>query len=125
MPAASQDSQATDANKPLLDLFKLNQEFRSNMYRINLPIPALEEEGTTSKKPKLAKDRAHTIDASIIKRMKTHKRMDMNELLTEVIQALNMFQPDPKLIKQRIERLIQDEFLARDENLKNILVYLP
>ena len=125
MPAASQDSQATDANKPLLDLFKLNQEFRSNMYRINLPIPALEEEGTTSKKPKLAKDRAHTIDASIIKRMKTHKRMDMNELLTEVIQALNMFQPDPNLIKQRIERLIQDEFLARDENLKNILVYLP
>ena len=69
----------------MTDLFKLNEEFRSNMFRINLPIPALEEEGTTSKKPKLAKDRAHTIDASIIKRMKTHKRMDMNELLSEVI----------------------------------------
>jgi hypothetical protein len=90
-----------------------------------LPIPALEEEGTTTKKPKLVQDRAHTIDATIIKRMKTHKRMDMNELITEVLGSLSMFQPDPKLIKQRIEKLIQDEFLARDEESKNILVYLP
>ena len=90
-----------------------------------MPIPALEEEDTTTKKPKLVQDRAHTIDATIIKRMKTHKRMDMNELITEVLGSLSMFQPDPKLIKQRIEKLIQDEFLARDEESKNILVYLP
>lgn len=90
-----------------------------------MPIPALEEDGTTTKRPKLVQDRAHTIDATIIKRMKTHKRMDMNELLTEVVSALSMFQPELKLIKKRIEKLIQDEFLARDEEHKNILVYLP
>ena len=73
----------------------------------------------------MVQDRAHNIDAAIIKRMKTHKRMDMNELLTEVVQALSMFQPELKMIKKRIERLIQDEFLARDEEQKNILVYLP
>jgi hypothetical protein len=90
-----------------------------------LPIPALEEEGGTTKKPKLVQDRAHTIDAAIIKRMKTHKRMDFNELLAQVLSALSMFQPQPKIIKQRIEKLIQDEFLARDEESKNILHYLP
>jgi len=57
--------------------------------------------------------------------MKTHKRMDFNELLAQVLSALSMFQPQPKIIKQRIEKLIQDEFLARDEESKNILHYLP
>ena len=64
-------------------------------------------------------------DEPPLKRMKTHKRMDFNELLSEVLSALSMFQPQPKFIKQRIEKLIQDEFLARDEQDKSILVYLP
>ena len=90
-----------------------------------MPIPALEEEGSVNKKQKVVQDRAHSVDATIIKRMKTHKRMDFNELLSEVLSALSMFQPQPKFIKQRIEKLIQDEFLARDEQDKSILVYLP
>ena len=70
-------------------------------------------------------DRAHSIDATIIKKMKTHKKMDMTDLMAQVMQALSMFRPEPKLIKQRVERLITDEFLARDADNKNILVYLP
>ena len=85
----------------------------------------LEEEASANKKQKVVQDRAHSIDATIIKRMKTHKRMDFNELLSEVLQALSMFQPQPKFIKQRIEKLIADEFLARDTEDKSMLVYLP
>ena len=51
--------------------------------------------------------------------------MEFNELLAEVLQALSMFKPEPKFIKQRIERLIADEFLARDAEDKTVLVYLP
>jgi len=57
--------------------------------------------------------------------MKTNKRMDYNELLQEVISALSMFQCQPVFIKQRIEKLIQDEFLARDAEDRSVLVYLP
>ena len=105
--------------------FLLNEAFRSNQFRLNLPIPLIEEEGKQTKKGKVVQDRAHTIDATIIKKMKTYKRMDHNELITEVITALSMFQPQLAFVKQRIERLIQDEFLARDAENKSIIVYLP
>lgn len=103
----------------------LNQGFKSNQFRLNLPIPALEEEGNQTKKTKVIQDRAHTIDATIIKRMKTNKRMEFKDLLAEVLSALSMFQPQPQFVKQRIEKLIQDEFLARDAEDRSILVYLP
>ena len=103
----------------------VNNQFKSNQFRLNLDVPTLEEEGSNNKKQKVVQDRAHSIDATIIKRMKTNKKMEYNELLSEVLQALSMFQPQPKFIKQRIERLIADEFLARDSEDKSMLVYLP
>ena len=69
----------------------MNNQFRSNQFRLNLDIPTLEEEGSNIKKQKVVQDRAHSIDATIIKRMKTNKKMDFNELLSEVLQALSMF----------------------------------
>ena len=36
-----------------------------------------------------------------------------------------MFKPQPAFIKERIEKLIDDEFLARDEEDKSMLIYLP
>lgn len=118
---SSQQSSATASEAR----FVLNDQFRSNQFRLNLPMPVYEGDGTAVKKQKVVQDRAHSIDATIIKRMKTHKKMDFNELLTEVLQALSMFQPQPKFIKQRIEKLITDEFLARDAEDKSIIVYLP
>ena len=47
--------------------FILNTAFKSNLFRLNLPIPALEEDGTTTKKEKVEQNRAHSIDATIVK----------------------------------------------------------
>lgn len=54
-PSSSQQSNSeTVARAPSLqDRFMLNLDFRSNQFRLNLPIPALEEEGNTTKKPKV------------------------------------------------------------------------
>jgi len=38
--------------------------------------------------------------------MKTNKRMEYKDLLSEVLSALSMFQPEPPFVKQRIEKLI-------------------
>ena len=46
-------------------------------------------------------------------------------MLTHVLDALSMFRPEPAQVKKRIEKLINDEFLARDEQDRSILVYLP
>jgi len=51
--------------------------------------------------------------------------MEYNSLLTEVLAALSMFQPQPPFVKQRIEKLIEDEFLARDADDRSMLVYIP
>ena len=125
--SSSQVTVNNDAANRLQDRFTLNFSFSTNQYRINLAIPTLEDEGSGTQKPKqkVVQDRAHTIDAAIIKRMKADKRMEYNQLLTQVLAALSMFQPEPAFVKKRIEKLINDEFLARDQNDRSILVYLP
>lgn len=47
----------------------------------------------------------------------------MTNLMTEVLQTLHMFKPSPKFIKTKIERLIEQDFLIRDEDDKSILLY--
>ena len=128
---AAQQSQTSEVTETegvrsiLNDRFHFNENFKSNQYRLNLPIPAIEEEATQTKKTKIVQDRAHAVDATIVKRMKTNKRMEFKDLLAEVMQALSMFQPQPQFVKQRIEKLIADEFLARDAEDRAILIYMP
>lgn len=60
------------------------------------------------------KDRRYAIDAAIVRTMKSRKVLKHQELVMEVIQQLTrMFKPDMKLIKKRIEDLIQREYLER------------
>jgi len=47
--------------------------------------------------------------------MKSRKKLEHNELIGEVIRLVsNYFAPTPSLIKQRIENLIEKEFICRD-----------
>lgn len=60
----------------------VNQKFQTNFVRLNLPIPALEE---VYKKEKVTEDRVYAIDATIIRIMKTRKRLEMAILINEVL----------------------------------------
>lgn len=82
----------------------VNEQFATNFVRLNLPIPALEE---VYKKEKVTEDRVHAIDATIIRIMKTRKRLEMSTLINEVLSGQNLFRPLPKSVKTRIERLIE------------------
>jgi cullin 1 len=47
------------------------------------------------------------------------------QLVLEVVQQLQrMFAPDVRLIKRRIDYLIEAEYLARDENNPNTFRYV-
>ena len=116
-PAPKQAAKPTLADKVML-----NPSFTSKQFRISVPIPELER---VEKKQKVVQDRSHAIVATIVRLMKTNKKMAMTILVQEVMASLQMFKPQPAFIKERIEKLIDDEFLARDEEDKTMLIYLP
>ena len=69
-------------------------------------------------------DRSIAIEAAIVRIMKSRRKLDHTSLIQEVIQALQMFKPPPIVIKQKIEQLIDREYLERDTEDRTIYKYL-
>lgn len=46
------------------------------------------------------------------------------QLLAEVLSQLSFFKPNPKLIKKRLEHLIEREFIERDRDNPNLYRYM-
>ena len=62
---------------------------------------------------------------TIVKVMKSHKKIDHNRLIKECIKILSSkFVPDPQLIKRRIEGLIERDYMDRDKEDRTIYNYI-
>jgi cullin 1 len=97
------------------DRYVVNTAFTSPKKAVTIPIPILENTNTARK---VEEDRSHTVDAAIVRIMKTRKVMSHLSLVGEVIGQLTLFRPDLRLVKQRIHSLVDREFLERDiENI--------
>lgn len=70
-------------------------------------------------------ERGATIDAAIVRIMKSRKVLSHIHLVSEILQHLNFFVPDPRQIKQRIEMLIEKEYLRRDITDNKSYHYVP
>lgn len=103
------------------DIIVVNENFASNTKRVVLPMPVLEE---AYKKEIVQEDRSIAIEACIVRIMKSRKRLDHQSLVKECLQSLHMFKPSPVVIKQKIEQLIEREYLERDPEDKSIYRYL-
>jgi cullin 3 len=56
--------------------------------------------------------------------MKARKRLDHNSLTSEVMKVLcSIFQPTPLMIKQKIEGLIEKDYMVRDPEDRKIYLY--
>lgn len=65
------------------------------------------------------------LDAMIVRIMKARKKERHTELINEVIKQVSLFKPQPQMIKQSIERLIEKEYLERDGDDREVYIYLP
>eukprot|EP01118_Nematostelium_gracile_P018515 TRINITY_DN823_c0_g1_i1.p1 TRINITY_DN823_c0_g1~~TRINITY_DN823_c0_g1_i1.p1 ORF type:complete len:795 (-),score=263.67 TRINITY_DN823_c0_g1_i1:65-2146(-) len=71
------------------------------------------------------KQREFEVEAAMVRVMKARNRLDWNQLQVEVISILKeRFAPDAKMLKKRLESLIERRFFERDENDPKILIYI-
>jgi len=57
--------------------------------------------------------------------MKGRKKLAFEQIKTEVIVAVKKrFVPEIKHIKHRVDYLVENEYLKRDEEAKDVFVYL-
>lgn len=106
-PNSQSDVEMVDTSTPGKsasdDRVMLNRTFTSNLVRLTLPIPVLEE---VCKKERVVQERTQAIECCIIRIMKARKRLEYSSLMNEVIEALKLFKPSPQTIKATIEKLI-------------------
>ncbi len=69
-------------------------------------------------------DRKHQIDALIMKTLKNNKRMNFDNLKNIVIKSTsNYFCPEVSLIKNRLDNLIEREYIQRDSSQHDVFIY--
>ncbi|KAI9139305.1 Cullin-3 [Paraphysoderma sedebokerense] len=97
--------------------FTFNSSFSNPAYRFKIQTISTKVETEAEKKEtdkKIEEDRRYLVEACIVRIMKSRKRLEHNELITEVTQQLGTrFLPSPQMIKKRIEALIDREYLER------------
>jgi cullin 1 len=59
-------------------------------------------------------ERKETVDAAIVRIMKARKQMYHADLVQEVLLQIKFFRPDPRLIKSRIDTLM-NVYIRRED----------
>ena len=95
------------------DKIEFNKHFKSKLIKIKFPTVHLKKNRKITEK--ISVNRNNSIEATIVRIMKTKKKMEHSKLILEVINQIRVFQPSIKHIKQRIEALIEREYLERNE----------
>jgi hypothetical protein len=113
------------------DTYSINNDFVSRAKKLKLVKIASSGTNLSEKENKdvvnvvVDKDRAFIIEACCVRIMKARKQLTHQALMAQVSEHLmSKFIPDVKMIKQRIDALIEREYIERDPNDANVYVYL-
>eukprot|EP00054_Salpingoeca_dolichothecata_P008094 m.46259 g.46259 ORF g.46259 m.46259 type:complete len:754 (-) comp17502_c0_seq1:67-2328(-) len=107
--------------------YKLNAEFRNKNLRVKLNIPVKTEQKAEddSTYDTINADRLIECQAALVRIMKMRKTLAHKMLMVESIAQLSSrFTPQPKLIKQAIDTLIEKEYLKRREGTRDQYEYI-
>ncbi|KAF6775112.1 hypothetical protein AHF37_05868 [Paragonimus kellicotti] len=109
------------------DVFFVNDSFVSKHIKVKVQSITIKENEPERQETRTRVDenRRYVIEATIVRVMKARKTLGHGQLVVEVIEQLkSRFVPTPVMIKQRIESLIEREFLARMEDDRRVYKYL-
>ena len=113
------------------DNIEVNTAFESRKKAVKLcgnalrRLPLQQSSGGNDLPQVVEEDRKHILDSVLVRVMKSRKRLDHNNLVAEVVKMVgDRFLPTPAVIKQRIELLIEREFLKREDNDRSFYEYL-
>jgi cullin 1 len=103
------------------DTFSAAPKFASKVKVVRIPMANLDD---THNPKRVEEDRSVAIEAAVVRIMKARKTLLHQTLVAEVLAQLAFFKPNPKVIKRRIEALIDREYLERDPDTPNTYKYL-
>ena len=103
------------------DVFRVNQKFKCQQKKIRLPMASLD---TISNTKFINENRGLTVDAIIVRIMKSRKVLGHNDLVSDTMTQIALFKTNAKFIKNRINRLIDREYLERNPDDMNKYHYL-
>jgi cullin 3 len=109
------------------DVISLNSKYSSKLIRVQLDVVsgAIEDDKEKLVDTNVEQDRKYSIEASIVKIMKSRRTLEHSLLIAEVVKLSQVrFNPDIKLIKDRIEALIEKEFIRRDPSSSSLYHYI-
>lgn len=119
-----------DSDKPDLsenDSFTVRSEIKTKKRRLKYAAGSAAKTDSESKdvEKNVQRQREFEIDACMVRIMKSRNVLSWNELTSEAIRALkDRFQPNPKMLKRRLESLIERDFLQRDADNAKIIKYI-
>jgi cullin 3 len=110
------------------DVLSFNENFSGNSIRVYLEVigEKFEEKADDNALDKAVLDeRKFYLDAVIVKIMKMRRTLEHKDLINEVFKfTVGRFDPDVKLIKSRIEMLIQKDYLERSSEKSDVYNYI-
>lgn len=107
------------------DVFTFNSSFKSPQMRIRIGQIAIKEEEKEEKEveEQVNTDRLFRIDAAIVRIMKVRKQAEHTALTTELLEQAK-FSISAVEIKERVETLIERDYLKRDEESTSTYHYV-
>lgn len=128
------DGQEVDKDKIKVfqddDEFTVMKTFKNERFRLNC-IPTTtsgvkrEENKQNDTEPDVMKEREFIIDATVVRIMKSRRELSLIDLQQEAKKLITLFAPDPKLIKRRIDSLMERDYLERHATKNNVFIYKP
>ena len=107
--------------------FSINESFKSVQKRLSLnKLPKTDrksKEEVKETEDRVREDRRFQIEAIIMKIMKDKKSLGHADLITELLKKVN-FPLDDKIVKQRIESLIEKDYIKRAANDASTYEYI-
>lgn len=104
----------------------VNDGFSSAQKKMKLPVAVQRTAAAVAAvHAAVEEDRRPAIDACCMRVMKSRRKLDHGQLVAQVMEQLQArFAPDPKLIKQRIEDLINRDYIERDPANPSTYIYV-